>query len=1022
MSSTDNSGKKSSKRLQITYPVVEYTEEITPGEKKSIDVEAPSTFSPKFVEAGWYQWWESQGFFKPRPADEKFVMMLPPPNVTGSLHLGHALTVSVQDIFARYYRMRGFETLYLPGCDHAGIATQNVVEKRLANDPVNPTTRRELGREEFTKKVFEWKDEYEAKICNQLRRMGGSLDWSRQVFTMDEERSNAVVEAFYQFSEAGLMKRDVRLVNWDCTLRTAISNVEVEKVEVKKKTFFNVPNHPKTEKYIFGVLEYFYYPIKDSDEKLLIATTRLETMMADTAVAVNPKDPRYTHLHKDEKGNNIQSYVIHPFHKTEIPIITDADAVDIEFGTGAVKITPGHDENDFRTGVKHKLEFINMFNDDGTLNNVGAEYEGMPRYVARNRIREKLQEMDLYDRMEDNEMVIGFCDRSKDIMEPIMKPQWFVDMKTLAKRSVEAVEQGEIEISPANFTNRWYQWLTDIQDWCVSRQLWWGHQIPAWYVYFVDEDGNCVSEDVLGDVDREDKEKWIVAHNEEEALELAKLKYPNKLIKLERDEDVLDTWWSSGLFPFATLGWPNKTEDMDLYFPNTILETGTDILFFWVARMVMMSLQLTGKVPFKKIWLHTLVRDAHGRKMSKSLGNVIDPLDVINGISLEALQQSLVGGNLDEREIKKAQNGQAKDFPVGIPECGTDGLRMGLVFYTGRETDVNLDVNKVVCYRNFCNKLWNASINFAFPYFTPELFEEPMIPIEEMPSVHQWIFSRLRHCLQIVDESINNFQLSLATESIVKFFENEFCNTYLEISKIFLRSEDKLLAKLTARVLYEIIEISLRMMHPIVPFVSEEIWQRMRRVAGTVDDIPSIMLASYPRVEDYQMDEELEKRLLDDMNLTLDIIGGFRSIRGQYSVAPQKKLRSWLTGKTSIVELDQYMIDLIATQCSLSDIHFVLSSDQSIPKICGMQTITGEITVCIDLSDSMDVGKEIVKIEKDMMKITVKRDKILAKMAKPQYDAKVPEIVKAKNVQELEDFESQIATMIQKLEELKIFV
>lgn len=624
-------------------------------------------YDPATIEKGRYEWWNERGYFKPEfGADGKvkkdgyFVIPIPPPNVTGSLHMGHALTNALQDTMIRWQRMRGKTVLWLPGCDHAGIATQTVVEKMLQK--TEGKSRHDLGRPEFVNKVWQWKDKYHSNITSSLKRLGGSLDWSREAFTMDDNLSAAVTETFVRLHEEGTIYRANRLVNWCCALNTSISNLEVDDEELDGRKLLDVPGY--TRKVEFGVLTHFCYEIDGTTEKIEIATTRPETMLGDTGIAVHPEDPRYQHL----IGKNAK----HPFMDRLMPIVGD-DKVERDFGTGAVKITPAHDQNDFDRGKEHNLEFINILNDDGTLNeNAGPKFAGMKRYDARYEVINALKEAGLYVKWENNKMMIPRCSRSKDVIEPVLKPQWWMEMKELAKPALEAVENGDLLIRPDSEKRRYCHWMRNMTDWCLSRQLWWGHQCPVYLVKFEGEKN----------IDTADGERWISGRTLEEAQKKAETKFPGKTFSLERDPDVLDTWFSSGLWPFSTLGWPKQTSDMQNLYPTSVLETGWDILFFWVARMVMLGIKLTGQVPFREVYCHTLIRDSDGRKMSKSLGNVIDPVDVMDGITLKALGDKLLEGNLAAAEVTKASAYQKKAFPKGIPECGADALRFSLVDYT----------------------------------------------------------------------------------------------------------------------------------------------------------------------------------------------------------------------------------------------------------------------------------------------------------------------------------------------------
>lgn len=578
-------------------------------------------------------------------------MIIPPPNVTGSLHLGHALTNAIEDSLTRYKRMKGFTTLWVPGCDHAGIATQVVVEKKIWRE--RNLTRHDLGRDKFIEEIWNWKKEKGDIIYNQLKKIGASCDWSRACFTMDSKLCQAVNKAFVRLHDEGYIYRSNRLVNWSCTLLSAISDIEVDKIEITGRALISIPGYKNAIE--FGVLHYFSYKLVNSNEEIIVATTRIETMLGDSAIAVNPNDERYKHLHN--------KYASHPFTNRHIPIICD-EYVDMNFGTGVVKITPAHDQNDYELGKKHNLAFINIFSDDGYIIGDYGKFTGMKRFDARIAVLEELKIIGLFKETKDNPMVVPICSRSKDVIEPIIKPQWYVRCNEMASHAKEAVRSGELKIIPESYVKTWYQWMNGIRDWCISRQLWWGHRIPAYLVIF--KNNNKKPQNLL------EENLWVTGISEEEAIQKAIAKFGvNECdISLKQDDDVLDTWFSSALFPFSVFGWPENSEELQTFYPTSLLETGCDIIFFWVARMVFFGQKLLGKLPFKEILLHSMVRDAHGRKMSKSLGNVIDPMDVINGISLEKLHEQLHNSNLDPREIVKAKAGQKQDYPNGIPECG----------------------------------------------------------------------------------------------------------------------------------------------------------------------------------------------------------------------------------------------------------------------------------------------------------------------------------------------------------------
>jgi valyl-tRNA synthetase len=746
--------KEKKKKGKEEEQLPEFVEETPKGEKKrmqSLDGPFTKAYIPKVVESAWYDWWDKEGFFKPdMPGGNvksagHFVIPVPPPNVTGKLHCGHALATSLQDVLIRWHRMRGFTTLYLPGCDHAGIATQSVVEKMLARR--EGKTRHDLGRQKFIERTMEWKTEYHQHLINTLKRMGGSFDWTREAFTMDENLSKAVTESFVKMHEDGLIYRSNRLVNWCVQLNTALSALEVDNKELTGRTLMSVPGYER--KVEFGVLTHFKYQIDGTDQFIEVATTRVETMLGDSGIAVHPKDDRY----KDVVGKSVR----HPFIDRLMPIVAD-EYVDPEFGTGAVKLTPAHDPNDFNLGKKHNLEFINILNDNGTLNENAGSFQGQKRFDVRYSIVTALEEKGLFVKKEDNPMKVPICSRSGDVIEPIMKPQWWMRMEGLAKPAIEVVEKGELKIHPANSEKIYKHWMNNIQDWCLSRQLWWGHQIPAYFVKFEDSEGN-----------KGDDEQWVTGRTEEEAQKKAEQKFSGKKFTLERDEDVLDTWFSSGLWPFSTLGWPEKTLDMEKLFPTSVLETGWDILFFWVARMIMMSLHLTGKVPFTEVYCHSLIRDSEGRKMSKSLGNVIDPVDIMDGITLEKLHDQLRSGNLDQKELKTAEKYQKTSFPQGIPECGADALRMALVGYTTGGGDISFDVSVIHGYRRFCNKIYQATkyVLGRLGDFTPRAKVEKSGK-ESLPE--RWILHKLTTSAKKINQHLDQREFSLATQIAYKYF------------------------------------------------------------------------------------------------------------------------------------------------------------------------------------------------------------------------------------------------------------
>ncbi|KAL9181914.1 hypothetical protein ACHAXT_012257 [Thalassiosira profunda] len=1013
--------KKDKGKSSLSLPKPAFVNKTPKGEKKDLSSEPMAdAYHPEAVEAAWQDWWEARGFYScdPKEAegesdDEKFVMVIPPPNVTGSLHLGHALTAAVEDTLTRWHRMLGHATLYVPGTDHAGIATQSVVEKMIMKqDP--PQNRHDLGREAFVKKVWEWKGEYGNRITTQLRRLGSSVDWSRERFTMDEMCSRAVVEAFNRFHEDGLLYRAERLGNWSCALKSAISDIEVDNLELEGRTFLEVKTHkgnPKDDRgrYEFGVLTSFQYPIEGSEEKLTVATTRLETMLGDTGVAIHPEDPRYTHLHG--------KHVVHPFNGRRIPIITDATLVDMEFGTGAVKITPAHDPNDYECGKRHSLEFITMLTPDGAVNHNGSQFEGMMRYDARIAVEEALKEKGLYVGKQPNKMRLALCSRSGDILEPMITPQWYVNCTGMAKRSTDAVRNGELKIVPAEHERTWFHWLDNIRDWCISRQLWWGHQIPAWFATKKGEEGVLKT-------DMKNNDRWIVARNEDEAYAKAEklLGCSRSVLVLERDEDVLDTWFSSGLFPFSVMGWPEQTDDLKAFYPTSLLETGLDILFFWVARMVMMGLQLTDKLPFHTVYLHAMVRDKDGRKMSKSLGNVIDPLEVISGCTLDSLLSKLDAGNLPAKEVARAKKDQQADFPDGIPECGSDALRFGLLAYTVQGRDVNLDLARVVGYRMFCNKLWNAT-KFALQFVSdfspsPNLLDE-LMGSGKMAIRDKFIISRLMACCETVNGCFGNYKFGDAQQASYSFWMNDLCDVYLELIKpvVYDKSEENKDHRWAAQAsLWVAIEAGLRILHPMMPFVTEELWQRLPGRGTLGDSEPeSIMLAKFPQCNNAYRNVECE----ESMETTMKIVRACRSLRQQYSIANKVLTHYFVkmaSGQPEAAAKSQ--TDDIKTLGKAESVDINLD-ESAVPKSVGIVVVDESTTVLMDIKGLVDYAAEIKKLEKQLGKTAGPLKQLETKMAAPGYEDNVKDEVKASNTERMEAMKKKMADIEEALANMK---
>ncbi|ODV60141.1 valine--tRNA ligase ASCRUDRAFT_76650 [Ascoidea rubescens DSM 1968] len=985
-----------------TDAVPEYFPENKPGEKKILPpLDHPSfkSYSPTNVEKSWYEWWDAQGFFKPQLTEDGqikpegfFGIPAPPPNVTGALHIGHALTVAIQDTLTRFYRMKGKTTLWLPGFDHAGIATQTVVEKNLAKQNIY---RKDLGREKFVEKVWEWKEIYHQKIKNQVKKLGASYDWSREAFTMDPNLSEAVIEAFVQLYDKGIVYRENKLVNWCVHLETATSNSEIENKNIPSRTLLKVPGY--TEKVEFGVITSFAYPIVDSDEKIVVATTRPETLFGDTAVAVHPDDPRYKHLHG--------KFVQHPFLDRKFPIITDPVAVDMEFGTGAVKITPAHDTNDYETGKRNKLDFINIMTEDGKLNENCGTWAGMKRFDARKNVIEALKEKGLYIGQNDNEMVIPTCSRSGDILEPYMKPQWWVSQSTMAHNAAEAVKSGKIQITPKFAENDFFAWCNNLHDWCISRQLWWGHRCPA---YFVNIEGEFH--------DSGDGRYWIVARNLEEAEEKAKVKFSDKKYTLEQDEDVLDTWFSSGLWPFATLGWPKNSIDMQRFYPFNLLETGWDIIFNWVLRMILLGIELTDNVPFKEVYCHSLVRDAQGRKMSKSLGNVVDPLDVIKGISLEELNKQLTLGNLDPREIEIAKKGQKDSYPNGIAECGTDALRFALCNYSTGAKDINLDILRVEGYRKFCNKIYQAT-KFALMRLGDDFKpEETNKPTGNESLVEKWILNKLNQASKKINEGLENRQFMDATNSFYLFFLNELCDVYIENSK-YLILEGTPEQKQSARnTLYTCIESGLKLLHPFMPYVTEEMWQRLPRRAN--DTTPSIVVSKFPEYsKDLEFIEEEE-----DYEMILDTTKAIRSLLSQYNISKHGTVFVECSTKETFDIVHQQQ-ELIVSLIKAVEQIKVVESISDIPAGCILQAASSEINTHVLLKGQIDIDQEIKKFQKKLDKSIAIKTSVEKIMDGKDYNAKASERAKQNDTERFEkakaDIESLEAT-IANLEKLKL--
>ncbi|XP_039286238.1 valine--tRNA ligase [Nilaparvata lugens] len=820
----------------------------------------PDTYNSYNVQSDWYNWWEKNDCFKPKSeshSDNKFCIVLPPPNVTGTLHLGHALTVVLQDVLSRWHRMKGSDVLWVPGTDHAGIATQVAVEKHLMKK--KNLRRLDVGREEFLKLVWSWKSEKDDTIKKQLRMLGASLDWSRDTFTMDKNYSRAVNEAVIKLWNAGLFYRKEALVNWSCYLQSTISDIEVEHRLINGPQNLNIPGYSSPVK--FGLIDDFAYKVVNSDKEIVVSTTRIETMLGDVAVAVNPNDERYKELH----GARLR----HPLRNSDIPVICD-EAVDINFGTGAVKVTSSHDHNDHNLALRHSLPFISVINDQGLIHNFpNSSYSGMKRFEAREAIREDLRKQGLYRDQRPHQYQLPICSRSGDVIEHLLKPQWFINCKDMAAKALEAVKTGQLVIQPSSFERVWMHWFENIEDWCVSRQLWWGHRLPIYQA--------STAEGVKGG--GESGPVWVAAHSIEEATAQAAaiLQVGGADVAVRQDADVLDTWFSSGIFPLAAFGWPQKTEDFSKFYPLSLMVTGHDILFFWVARMTMLGQQLTGQLPFKKILLHGIICDNEGRKMSKSLGNVIYPENIIKGVTLEDLHKEVEKnykcGLISGEEMKKAINGQKATFPPNVPDCGTDALRFTLMAQNIHRHAIDVDIQDFVNNRSFCNKIWHAfryTLN-KISDLNIDVQDASVLPYElnSLSLIDQWILSRLSEAVDKMNQGIENADLHITTSAFRRFFHSFLCDVYLEATKpVFRKSDDKEISKAISTLMF-CLDTSLKLLAPIMPFLCEEINYQLPGKRPT-----TLMYAQYP--SNYQF---RNAHLEEEVEFTMDVIRTIRRMK-----------------------------------------------------------------------------------------------------------------------------------------------
>jgi valyl-tRNA synthetase len=912
------------------------------------------SYRPKDIEQRQYQRWEDNGWFAPSGEGDPYCIVIPPPNVTGTLHMGHAFQDTIMDALIRYHRMSGRNTLWQPGMDHAGIATQMVVERQLNGEG---TSRKELGREKFVERVWKWKGESGGQISKQLRRMGASVDWQRDRFTMDDDLTAAVMEVFVRLYEEGLIYRGKRLVNWDPVLHTALSDLEVLQSDEP------------------GKLWHFRYPLASGDGHLVVATTRPETMLGDSGVAVHPDDERY----KDLVGQD----VILPLADRRMPIIAD-DYVDPEFGTGCVKMTPAHDFNDYEIGKRHNLEMINILTDDASISDSAPEaYRGMDRFDARKKIVEDMEKLGLVEKIEDYAQKLPRGDRSGAVVEPYLTDQWYVDIQPLAKPAIEAVESGRIRFVPENWSKTYFDWMYNIQDWCISRQLWWGHRIPAWY----DNDGNV-----------------YVGRDEADAR--ARNQLADEL-PLRQDADVLDTWFSSALWPFSTQGWPDNTDDLATFYPGQVLVTGFDIIFFWVARMIMMGLKFMDDVPFHEVYIHGLIRDQDGQKMSKSKGNVLDPLDLIDGVDLNTLMAKRTTGLMQTHLKPQIEEATRRQFPDGIEEYGADALRFTFASLATTGRDIRFDLGRIEGYKNFCNKLWNASRYVLMN--TEQLDEGDM----EFSIADRWIQSRLQQAIGSMHDCMKNYRLDLAAMAIYEFTWHEFCDWYLELSKPVLQSDETSEAEKrgTRQTLVAALESILRLLHPLMPFVTEEIWAQVAPRAGI--DGETIMLRPYPVVEQDREDPDAETELDWVMNFIL----GIRQIRGEMDISPGKPLPVLLDGAGSddraYAQRNARLLERVGRVESVA----ALGDGEEAPP--SATALLGDMRLLVPMAGLIDVNAESSRLGKQRDKADADLKKALGKLANENFVNNAPEAVVTQEKERVEEFRSQIARLDEQLARLE---